>query len=149
MKYICAIEIEAPIDKVVELWENEANFKKWQDDFESIELLEGDQNTEGAKSRIMFSGKVKMELIETIITMNLPHEKLALYEHVHMTNTQASRFRSISNGKTLYESEVEYTKFNGLMFKIIAKLFPGKFKAQSQKWMNQFKAFVENSNYSM
>lgn len=32
---------------------------------------------------------------------------------------------------------------NGIMPKLMAKLFPGMFKKQSQKWMDQFKEFVE------
>lgn len=143
MKYICTIDINAPIDKVVSLWQEEQYFKKWQDDFKSIEQLEGVPNTVGAKARIIFDGKNYIELIETIQVMNLPIEKKALYEHKHMTNTQSSRFEFIDENRTRYTSEVEYTQFNGIVIKIIAKLFPGKFKEQSQKWMEQFKAFVE------
>ena len=85
-----------------------------------------------------------MELIETIITNNLPYEKKALYEHTNMTNTQTTKFESISEGRTLFISEVEYTKFNGFIPNLMAKFFPGVFKKQSQKWMNQFKVFAEN-----
>ena len=144
MKYTCSVEIDAPIEKVVALWENEAYFKEWQDGFESIELLSGSHNTEGAKSKIVFNGKRRMELTETIIKSDLPNEKKALYEHIHMTNTQTTRFESITENSTRYISEVEYTKFNGVMIKLIAKLFPSKFKEQSQKWMNQFKSFAES-----
>ncbi len=145
MKYICSVEIDAPIDKVVALWENEENFKEWQDGFESIEHLEGVPHTKNAKSKIVLDGKVRIELIETILSINLPEEKVALYEHIHMTNTQASRFQTIENNRTRYTSEVEYTKFNGFMIKLMAKLFPGKFKGQSQKWMDQFKTFAEQT----
>jgi len=143
MKYTCTVKIDAPIERVVALWENEQNFKEWQDGFESIEHLEGIPDTKGAKSKIVFEGKNRMELTETILSINLPEEKLALYEHIHMTNTQSSRFKTIEGNKTLYTSEVEYTKFNGFLIKLIAKLFPSKFKGQSQKWMNQFKEFAE------
>jgi uncharacterized membrane protein len=143
MKYTCDIEINAPLEKVVPLWDDELNYKEWQDGFKQLVILVGKPKTVGAKSKIVFGGKQKIELIETIIVNNLPQERTALYEHVHMTNTQTSRFKSLGNNKTLYTSEVEYTAFNGFMIKLIAKLFPGKFKAQSQKWMKQFKAFVE------
>lgn len=144
MKYICTVEIDAPLEKVVKLWSDERNFKEWQDGFESIELLEGIADTKGAKSKIVLGGKNHIELIETILSNNLPAEKTARYEHIHMTNTQTSRFEALENNKTLYSSEVEYTQFNGLMIKLMAKLFPSKFKAQSQKWMEQFKRFIEN-----
>ena len=146
MKYQCTIDIDLPIAETAELWQNEDHFGKWQDGFKSIEVIEGKANTEGAKSRILFDGKRKMELIETIIESNLPTEKTALYEHIHMTNTQTTRFEVIDVNKTRYISEVEYLKFNGLLIKLIAKLFPSKFKEQSQKWMQQFKEFAESHN---
>lgn len=145
MKYACTVEINAPLEKVVKLWSDEDNFKEWQDGFESIELLEGSADTKGAKSKIILGGKNRIELIETILVSNLPNKKTALYEHIHMTNTQTSHFEALENNKTRYTSEVEYTQFNGLMIKLMAKLFPSKFKAQSQKWMEQFKDFVEKT----
>jgi uncharacterized membrane protein len=147
MKYTCTVEINLPIDKVVQLWENEANFKEWQDGFKSIEYLSGTPNTAGATSRIVLEDKRRIELLETIITNNLPKEKTALYEHIHMTNKQTSRFKAINSNKTRYTSEVEYVQFNGIMIKLMAKLFPGKFKEQSQKWMDQFKKFAERVSH--
>lgn len=143
MKYTCSVNINLPLEKTAELWANETHFKEWQDGFESIEHLSGTPNSKGAKSRIIFGGKRKIELLETVISSDLPNEKIGLYEHVHMTNTQTTRFMAIEENKTKYTSEVEYTKFNGLAIKLMAKLFPGQFKKQSQKWMDQFKAFAE------
>ena len=144
MKYSCSIEINLPIAITVALWENQDNFKDWQDGFESIELVSGTHSTIGAKSKIVLNDNRRIELLETIISNNLPMEKIALYEHVHMTNTQTTRFAAINENKTRYTSEVEYLKFNGLMIKVMSKLFPSKFKDQSLKWMQQFKAFAEN-----
>ena len=146
MKYTCTVTIPAPLETVVSLWKDEANFKHWQDGFVSIEHLEGVPETEGARSRILFKqGKRTMELMETILVANLPHEKKGLYEHIHMTNTQSSRFEAIDSGTTLYTSEVEYTQFNSFLPRMMARLFPGMFRKQSQKWMDQFKASVENN----
>ncbi len=146
MKYTCTVEINLPVDTVAALWDNENNFKEWQDGFESIEHLSGISNSKGAKSKIVLNGKRKIELLETIISNDLPREKIALYEHIHMTNTQTTRFREIEQNKTQYISEVEYTIFSNFMVKLMTKLFPNKFKQQSQKWMNQFKEFAERTN---
>ncbi|MFT7589552.1 MAG: hypothetical protein ACI959_001771, partial [Limisphaerales bacterium] len=78
-----------------------------------------------------------------LITVDLPQKKKAHYVHEHMSNMQTTRFVALNVDKTKYISEVEYTQFNGIMIKLMAKLFPGKFKEQSQKWMNQFKEFAE------
>ncbi len=147
MKYTCSIEIDLPLDLVSALWSDESNFHHWQDGYLSTDLLEGSKNTVGAKSRItLLQGRRKIELTETILTNELPFEKAALYEHVHMTNTQVTRFEELTQNKTLYTSIVEYTKFNGFIPKLIAKLFPGMFKKQSQKWMNQFKVFAQTKH---
>lgn len=146
MKYTCTVTINVPIADVVSLWENEANFKEWQDGFESIELLSGVSGEKDAKSKIIIDGDRRIELIETIINNNLPDEKTAVYEHIHMVNTQTSRFKKLGEQRTEYISIVTYTKFNGFMIKLMAKLFPSKFKAQSQKWMDQFKAFAEKQS---
>lgn len=144
MKYTCKIEIDQPIDKVVALWQDENNFKAWQDGFVSIEHLSGSPETVGAKSRILFKqGRRQLELLETVMLSNLPEEKTALYEHKHMTNTQTTRFEKRPDNKTAYISEVEYTQFNGFFPKIMAILFPSMFKKQSEKWMRQFKKFAE------
>lgn len=143
MKYTCTVHIDLPIGKVVDLWTDEKYFKKWQDGFQSIDHFEGQPNSVGAKSRILLEqGKRKIELTETIISNNLPEEKKALYVHIHMINTQTSRFQEITPNQTRYISEVEYTEFNGFMPKLMARLFPSMFKKQSQKWMNQFKEFA-------
>lgn len=147
MKYRCSVDINVPIDKAVSLWSDESKFHNWQDGFQSIELLEGQSGAAGAKSRILLKqGKGKMELIETIISNDLPREKKGLYEHIHMTNTQTTSFEKIDENNTRYISEVEYTKFNGFMPRMMAKLFPGMFKKQSQKWMDQFKGFAEKDD---
>ncbi|MCP4441253.1 MAG: SRPBCC family protein [Aureispira sp.] len=146
MRYTCKVEINLPIDKVVELWSDENNFKEWQSGFQSITLLEGEAETKGAKSKIVLQqGKMRLELLETILVSDLPNEKTAIYEHIHMTNTQTSQFKALTENKTEYISEVEYTQFNGFLPKVMSILFPGKFKKQSKKWMVQFKNFAEST----
>ena len=132
MKYTCTVDINLPIHKVVSLWDNESNFKEWQDGFESIEHLSGTPSSKGAKSKIVLQGKRKIELLETIISVDLPKEKIALYEHSHMTNTQTTRFKVIDQNKTQYISEVEYTKFKGIMIKLMAKFFRENLKNKAK-----------------
>lgn len=144
MKYTCSAEINLPLEKLSALWQDENNFSHWQDGFQSITHLSGTPETVGAKSRIILQqGKRKIELLETIISAHLPYKKTALYEHKHMTNTQTTRFSDLENNKTLFQTEVEYTQFNGLIPKLLARFSPNIFKQQSQKWLDQFKAFAE------
>ncbi|NER12227.1 SRPBCC family protein [Leptobacterium flavescens] len=146
MKFSCFVDINAPIEKVIELFDNVDNLKEWQDGFQSYEHLEGEAGQPGAKSRLFYvQGKRRIELIETIIVKNLPEEFSGKYEHTHMENTMANRFSSPEPGITRYETEIEYTRFIGFMPKLMAFLFPSMFKKQVQKWLDQFKIFVEKS----
>lgn len=146
MKYVSHIDIDKPLEDVFKFWINSENNHLWQDGFISITLLEGKENEKGTKSEILFKHKNReMVLTETVLNVNLPYEKHALYEHKHMSNTQKTIFEAISDHKTRYKTEVEYVKFNGLLPKLMGKLFPSMFRKQSEKWMQQFKEACEKA----
>ena len=141
MKFTCSVEINQPKAYVAEIFSDSSLLKHFQNGLKAKEHISGVPEEAGAKSKMIYE---KLELIETIISNDLPDEFMALYEHKHMTNTMKVNFESLSENVTCYTSEIEYTKFNGLMIKFIAKLFPSMFKKQALKWMNQFKVYVEH-----
>lgn len=144
MKFTCQVEINAPKLKVVELFDDPDNLKEWQDGFVSMEFIEGEPGAVGSKARMVYkSGRRQFELIETILTNKLPDEFEGEYVHKHMTNTMKNTFETLDNGNTLYSVFIHYSKFNGFMIKAMAFIFPGMFKKQTQKWLDQFKSFVE------
>ena len=146
MKFSCFVEIDLSIERVVELFDNPENLIEWQDGFVAIESIEGEPGKTGSKSKMVYMIRdQEMEIIETIQVNILPKEKTGLYEHKHMVNTMTTRFKELSADKTLYEAEIEYTKFIGFVPKLMAFLMPGVFKKQTQKWLNQFKTFAENA----
>lgn len=144
MKFTCSVEIDKPMAEVVELWNNPDNLKEWQDGFIRFEHISGEPGKPGARSRMIYKmGKRELELFETIITNNLPKEFTGRYEAHTMTNTMANRFSEIEPGKTRWEAEIEYTIFKGIIPKLLSRFMPGMFKRQTQKWLDQFKAFAE------
>jgi uncharacterized membrane protein len=144
MKFTSTVVIDAPREKVVELFQDVSKFKEWQEGFVSLEHLSGLAGTLGAKSKIVYkSGKHVTELTETIIVNYLPNEKSALYEHEHMVNTMKNRFKPLGAGQTRYDAEIEYTQFIGFMPRMMALLMPGVFRKQVQKRLDRFKTFVE------
>lgn len=146
MKFNCSVDIKAPLEKVIDLFDDPDNLKEWQDGFESFENLSGEPGQPGTKSRMIYNIRGKpMELIETITVRNLPHEFSGTYDHKHMSNSMKNYFEDLGDGQTRYRTEVEYTQFHSFPIKILAKLFPGMFKKQVQKWMDQFKGFVERN----
>lgn len=146
MKFTCKVDVHLPIEKVVELWDNPDNLVKWQDNFLRIEPLTGDPGETEARSRIYYKqGRGEMELLETIMVKDLPHEMIAMYEHKSMVNIMTNRFKELDGQTTRWEAEVEYTRFIGLIPNIMARFFPRMFEKQVQKWLDQFKAFAEGA----
>ena len=144
MKFVCSVSVNLPREKVVELWSNPANLKEWQDGFVKMEALSGTPGTVGAKSMLYFqTGKRSMELEETIQVANLPEEFTALFEHQHMVNTMTNRFVEVSPQVTRWDAEIHYLEFRGFVPKAMARVFPGMFRKQTQKWLDQFKVFAE------
>lgn len=148
MKYNSTMEIRAPRSRVVDLFHNPDNLSKWQDGFKGVEQVSGTPGETGAQKKMFYDNRGQdMELLETIINNSLPDEFTALYQHKMMENTMTCRFIELEDGEvTRFECDVEYTKFKGLMIKLIATFFPGMFKKQSQKWFDQFKAHAESGN---
>lgn len=143
MKYQTEIEINQPIAKVIELFDNTDNMSKWMEGLQSFEHISGTPGQPGAKSRLKFKmGNREMEMIETVITRNLPDEFTGMYESNNGINIVKNRFVKISDVKTKYINEQEF-QFKGFM-KIIAWLMSDSFKKQSMKYMVAFKAFAEN-----
>ena len=144
MKFNGSIDIKLPREKVVELFTDPNNLKEWQDGFVGLEVLSGEEGADGSKTKLFYqTGKRKMELIETITANRLPDAFEAEYHHVHMDNTLKVTFTALSENETRYDIEGEYTAVRGFVPKILMKLFPGMFKKQPQKWMDNFKAFAE------
>ena len=148
MKFNCSIIVNQPLDKVVQLFENPKYLKEYQDGFIRKELVSGSPGQEGAISKMYYKqGKRDMEITETILLNNLPDEFIGSYHHKHMDNTMKCTFTSLSENQTRYDSEIEYTGLRGFFPKMLGFLFPGMFKKQVQKWLDNFKVFAEEGNY--
>ena len=146
MRFTCSIEIDMPLKKVVQLFDDPSKTKLWQPNFTRREHLDGAAGRVGARSRLVYgSGKNAMELIETIKVKNLPERMMALYEHKQMTNTMDNSFVAVAPGKTKWEVVIDYTKLNGIATRLMAALMPGMFKKQTQQWMERFKQFAEQA----
>lgn len=144
MEFHNQVLIHAPHNFVASYIRRSEYFDKWQDRFISVTLLKGNQDEEGAQSRLLYkSGKSTLELIETIQSNNLPFSFKALYEHQHMDNTMFSSFEPVDDHKTLYTTHVHYLAMKGFLIKIMAKLFSSKFKEGPENQMKQFKEYVE------
>lgn len=143
MKYTTSIRIERPVDKVIELFDNVDNMKKWMDGLQSFEPISGTPGEVGSKAKLVFKmGKREVEMIETVTVRNFPHEFSGTYEAKGVFNVVKNKFEETAEGHTIYNSENEF-QFKGFM-RLIAFLMPGAFKKQSVKYLQDFKRFAES-----
>ena len=144
IKHTGAIEINKPIETVTRLFADSNCLHEWQDGFIRKELQSGQEGQKGAVSKMYYKyGKHDMELTETVVANNLPVSFEAFYHHKHLDNTMIANFTALSADKTLYEYTYEYTRMAWIMPRLMAILFPGIYRKQGEKWMRQFKEFVE------
>ena len=137
-------DIKKPIEKVAAYFADPKYLGEYQDGFLRKELVSGDEGQEGAISKMYYQmGKREMELTETITSNQLPHSFEGFYHHLHMDNTMKVKFEAIDANTTRYHYDIEYTRINWVMPKLMAILFPGMYRKQGEKWMQQFKEFVE------
>ncbi len=140
--YTNEVIIDAPKARVVELFNDSSNLKEWQEGFISMESIEGEPGTVGSKHKMHYKmGKRDIEMIETITKMDLPDTFSATYEAKNVFNCIDNHFEEYEDGKTRYWTKNEF-KLSGMMT-IFGWMMPGAFKKQSQKYLDDFKAFVE------
>lgn len=144
MKFTCLTEIYASRDKVIQLWQDPANLKHWQSNFESHNYTSGKPGAVGSKTALTYNNKGSIfNLEETVIENNLPDTFEGEYVHLTMTNRMRSTFVAIDAHTTIWKAEIHYTQFNGFAIKIFGFFGKRIFKKQTQKWLDNFKAFVE------
>ncbi|MFT4522407.1 MAG: hypothetical protein ACI8ZN_001357, partial [Bacteroidia bacterium] len=101
----------------------------------------------GTVSKMYYQqGKRALELTETITTNSLPDHFIAHYHHIHMDNTIRCDFFELDDNATRYEYDFEYTRVAWIMPRLMMMLFPSMFTKQAEKWMRQFKDFVESQS---
>lgn len=89
MRYTSEIEIMLPREEVIRKFSDPENQKYWQKGLLLREQLTGSPGEEGAQSRLKFKmGNRELEMIETVLTNNLPYEFHASYEAKGVDNRQ-------------------------------------------------------------
>lgn len=143
MKYTTEIIIDLPRNEVVEKFSDPDNMKHWQKGFISMKPINGEFGAEGSQNLYRYRmGKRNIEMKETIMKNNLPHEFSANYEAKGVYNIQHNIFEELDEKCTKWISENEFL-FSGFM-KLFGWFMPGAFKKQSYKYMVDFKAFAED-----
>lgn len=143
MKYSNEITINIPFSKMIQLFENPENLKKWQPDVVSFERVSGEIGQPGAVSKMKVDMKVKViEMKEIILERNLPSTFKMKYEADGVTNIVTNSFREVSADQTYWKMHNDF-RFQGIM-KYAALALKGIFKKQTLVTMERFKKFAES-----
>ena len=142
MKFHIEIIVDISFAKLLELFENPDNLKKWQPNVISFTPLSGEIGHVGATAEIRYNMVVKeIVMKETILKRNIPDEFVLRYDSDGVTNTVTNNFKEIAPNKTRWIMENNF-KFSGLM-KYAALAMKGIFKKQTELTMERFKMFAE------
>jgi len=143
MRYTTAITINLPRNRVIDLFDNSDNIKKWQPELIKFEHLSGTPGQNGAKTKMLYNmGGRETEMVETIVERNFPDSFSATYETKGVKNMLENEFIALDENTTKWKMISEFS-FSGF-YKLMGLLMPGAFKKQSLKTMNQFKNFAES-----
>jgi len=143
MKYAEEIVIDAPRERVVELFTDPAHFSEWQPGLECYELVSGDQAQTGARADLTTrAGNRVTGMTETVERNALPDEFDVVYETHGVWNRNANRFVAESPETTRWVSENEF-RFTGVRRAL--GLLEGSFKKETREIMERFKALAEQS----
>lgn len=147
MRYTLEITIDAPRDKVVELFTDPTHFADWQPGLERYRLISGSQaQEEGAKAELTTrTGSRTMEMTEMIESNSLPDELALIFETDGVWNRSLNRFIAESPESTRWVWDNEF-RFEGARKAL--GLLPGSFKKGSLQIMERFKALVEGRSAS-
>ena len=144
MKYTASITLHLPRERVVALFDDPANLKRWQPTLIRFERLGGEPGQVGARARLRYrQGKREVELIETVTVRALPERFAGTYEMPGVWNQVDNRFEAVGPDETLWHAEVEF-RFAGLWMRLLGWLGPGMFRRQTEKLMQRFKDFAES-----
>lgn len=144
MKYTVGIDINLPRERVIALFDDAANLKRWMPGLRSFEHLSGVPGQPGAVSRLTFidNGR-EMVMTETVLDRQLPDRYDHRYEMHGTTNDISHRFMATGPETTRWEQSTDF-KFGKLLFKLMALIVPGMFRKQTLMYMNCFKTFAES-----
>lgn len=143
MQYTQEIIIDAPRDRVVELFTDPTHFAEWQPGLECYELVSGAQSQTGAKAELTTrAGNRVTGMTETIESNLLPDELIAIYETHGVWNRVVNQFVEVDDHTTRWIADNEF-RFEGVRKAL--GLLEGSFQRESSNIMDLFKGFVERT----
>lgn len=138
-----SVTVNAPVEKVWDIFINPENLKHWLSGFVSIEHLGGPIGEKGSTSKMKFieHGK-EMEVKEKVLFIN-PMQQYS-FEMEHETFSVLTDVRFISIGQvTEIIQAVQFTP-KGIFMKLMMFLMKGEMKKRMTNQLIKLKEFIES-----
>ena len=143
MNHTLEVTIKKPINDVIAFHQDPEKYPLWMEGLKNHEVISGKAGELDTVSTFVFDMKGRtMEMKETVIESNLPEKYEVRYDAPGIVNTVGFSFSKIDEESTKVINYNEF-QFSGFM-KVISFFMGGAFKKQSQKYLDDFKAAVEN-----
>jgi uncharacterized membrane protein len=139
------IEVNAPVEKVFDLFTDKNRFLEWKIGFKSHKHLSGTQSGVGAVSQLTYK---RFVMIETIKQKDKPHLYITSFEYLQngktmMEHEAVNKFTSLAENHTLVEVISNVTKVNGFFNRIFVKLMAKAGQKQFRDQLQLFKKMAE------
>ena len=144
LTYANEIVINRPLEQVASVFSDKEQIGDWQRGFVSLEETSGHPGANGSTSELLYLNRGKEMRMEEKITDNgLPHHFHGHYNMPGIRNVQRNFFEELTDGSTRWRSETEF-QFDEWPMRIMGRLMPGMFRKTSQRFMDDFKDWIEN-----
>ena len=144
LTYENRIELNKPISDVTAVFADKDQIPDWQRGFIRITERDGQPGADGSTAELVFNNRGReMTMLETITENGLPHHFHGTYDVSGVHNVQRNFFKDLGDGRTLWRSESEF-HFEKWPMKLMGTLMPGLFKKTSQRFMDDFKLWIED-----
>lgn len=144
LNYGNSIILDKALEDVVAVFEDRHQIGDWQRGFVGLEEQQGAPGSNGSKAVLHYRNRSRaMTMVETITDNGLPHHFHGRYEMDGVRNVQRHFFKDLGDGRTEWRSESIF-EFDSLLMKVMGRLMPGMFRKTSQRFMDDFKDWIEN-----
>lgn len=134
------IEINKPLDTVIQMFRDRSQLIKWQPGLVSSERQ--DSNAQATYKLVFQLGRRQMPMVETIVKDQLPIHYEVEYAMKGIVNRTRSSFESMSSGQTRWICDQEF-RFKGIM-RLVVVFIKSDLERQSYILMKNFKGYLES-----
>ncbi len=142
MKSVIELEINAPQEKVAELFDNPQMFPLWMDDVERIEPVRTNSSIAPGPTFRMVPKEGDLEFVGRVVRRDPPYRSRLVLHASNVTVAVKGTFVRLSDVETKLVSEETFS-FKGLFGRLFGFLGRRSIRRAHRRHMESFKRFAE------